>query len=215
MTFPFPRVAASPHRRVAFLLLLALIASALWAGRAPILRGIANLWIVADAPRKADAIVILGGGIEIRPKAAAQLYRAGWASKILILQPRLIISSNPRVIIDEGADTRKILLEEDVPGDAIEIIGHDVINTYDEARAIASWAKMTNLRQFIVPTEPLHTRRARWILKRELDRESGGETVMIPVSPPRYLQAHWWNGNEILKALFLEICKFCYYRIRF
>src|SRR5689334_20408445 len=58
-----------------------------WWWRAPLLRGVAHLWIVADAPAKADAIVILGGGLDSRPTEAARLFHAGYAPRILVMQP--------------------------------------------------------------------------------------------------------------------------------
>src|SRR5689334_25139598 len=73
-----------------FRLLLALFAAGLllvilaYAFRAPLFTGFANLWIVDDPPAKADAVVVLGGGLEYRPAAAAKLYREGYAPKILI-----------------------------------------------------------------------------------------------------------------------------------
>jgi len=62
---------------------LVILACAGWWWRAPLLRGAARLWIVADAPAKADAIVILGGGLDSRPAEAARLFHAGFAQRIL------------------------------------------------------------------------------------------------------------------------------------
>ena len=54
--------------------------------REPALRGAANLWIVSDPISRADAIVVLGGGLETRPFIAAEMWRRGLADKILISQ---------------------------------------------------------------------------------------------------------------------------------
>ena len=56
--------------------------------REPVLVGAADLWIVSDSITRADAIVVLGGGLETRPYAAAELWRRGFADKILISQSR-------------------------------------------------------------------------------------------------------------------------------
>src|SRR5262245_46417288 len=73
-------------RRLLWLFLFCLLLSGLcYAFRAPLLTALANAWIINDAPEKSDAIVVLGGGIDYRPYAAAQLYKRGYAPKVLIM----------------------------------------------------------------------------------------------------------------------------------
>src|SRR5262249_9542592 len=55
-----------------------------WEEREPILQRLAAWWIVSDELTHADAIVVLGGDIDVRPFAAAALYNRGFASKILV-----------------------------------------------------------------------------------------------------------------------------------
>jgi hypothetical protein len=50
-----------------------------WLERVPLLRGAANLWIVSDEATHADAVVVLGGGLEERPFIAADVYHKGLA----------------------------------------------------------------------------------------------------------------------------------------
>jgi hypothetical protein len=55
--------------------------------REPVLLKAADLWIVSDPINRADAIVVLGGGLATRPFVAAELWQRGLADKILISQP--------------------------------------------------------------------------------------------------------------------------------
>ena len=68
------------------MLVVTCLCVATWIERDPLLRGMAGLWIVSDAVTKADAAVVLGGGLEGRPFAAADLYRKGIVNRILIAQ---------------------------------------------------------------------------------------------------------------------------------
>jgi len=52
--------------------------------RVPLLRGLAAWWIVDEVPVAAEAIVVLGGGEEYRPFAAARLWKSGLAPVILV-----------------------------------------------------------------------------------------------------------------------------------
>jgi hypothetical protein len=53
-------------------------------GRAPLLRGAAGLWIVSDPVTPSDAVAVLGGGLELRPFRASELYKKGLAKKVLV-----------------------------------------------------------------------------------------------------------------------------------
>ena len=58
------------------LLLLACLLAVAFVFRAPLLRGLADVWIATEPMVEADAIVILGGGLETRPFEAAKLAHA-------------------------------------------------------------------------------------------------------------------------------------------
>lgn len=73
------------RRRVIWLLALCSLLLAAWVFRAPLLRTSADLWIVNQSVTNADAIVVLGGGLQTRPFAAARLYHAGLAPRILLM----------------------------------------------------------------------------------------------------------------------------------
>ena len=76
----------SLRRPLIGMFVLATVVAGGWLLREPALRGAANLWIVSDPISRADAIVVLGGGLETRPFIAAQMWRRGLADKILISQ---------------------------------------------------------------------------------------------------------------------------------
>src|ERR1035441_3007007 len=64
--------------------LVVLLAVFCFVFRSPILRSAANAWIVNDPLQHADAIVLLGGGLETRPFAAARLYSGGHPPRPLL-----------------------------------------------------------------------------------------------------------------------------------
>ena len=51
-----------------------------WQMREAILTHVAAWWVVSDELTHADAIAVLGGSIDVRPFAAADLYKRGLAS---------------------------------------------------------------------------------------------------------------------------------------
>ena len=76
----------SLRRPLIGMFVLATVVAGGWLLREPVLRGAADLWIVSDPISRADAIVVLGGGLATRPFVAAEMWRRGLADKILISQ---------------------------------------------------------------------------------------------------------------------------------
>lgn len=202
------------RRLLFFLFFVVLALGIVWWQRAPLLRGVARLLIVADQPVQADAIVILGGGLETRPHAAARLYREGWAPKILVMQPEKSDITGLDLVLDYGALTHKLLLKENVPESAITMLEPEVTSTVEEARVLAQWVAQHKPRRLLVPTDLFHTRRARWILRRILQDDTI-ELQMIAVPLRRYSADNWWQTEPGVIDFQNELIKSALYRWRY
>lgn len=211
-------IADPKKRRFRFLRISAALIVALmlcgWWWRAPLLKGIGQFWIVNEAPEKADAIIILGGGIENRTVVAAQLYHEGWAKQILVLQPERTKITKLDLIADQAALTKKLLLIENVPESAIVFVEPEVTSTFEEAQALNKWAKDHQAHLLLAPTDLFHTRRARWILQRNL-KDSGADVRMIAVPLRRYDGNNWWQTEQGLIDFQNEVIKFALYKWRY
>src|SRR5262249_44352937 len=150
----------------AALALTFILGLAAWVGRAPLLRTAAELWIVSDQPATADAVAILGGGLEHRPFAAAEYYKQGLVEKVLVSNIGSSRAERLGVLQSHVEANRKVLLTLGVPETAIEVFGSGLSNTYEEALALRDWAARAGARSIIVPTEIFPARRVRWMLHR-------------------------------------------------
>jgi uncharacterized SAM-binding protein YcdF (DUF218 family) len=185
-----------------------------WLARGQILQGVARAWVVSDPITQADAIAVLGGGLETRPFAAADLYKKGIAKRILLADVRLSPTENLKIIPSHVELNRAVLLKLDVPPEAIAKFGTNVSNTFEEAHALGEWAKANGIRSIIVPTEIFSSRRVRWIL----DKQVGSTGVRVQVqalSPPEYDIDDWWRHGEGVIAFQNEVIKYLYYRIKY
>jgi uncharacterized SAM-binding protein YcdF (DUF218 family) len=167
-----------------------------WAAHTSILRNAAAFWVVTDQVSQADAIVVLGGRVDIRPAAAAELYKRG-------LAPQILIPSN------EAFD-RQTLLHLGVPSQAIMAYGNNLSSTYDEAYAVAEWMTQNGARCIIVITELFGSRRVRWVFNRVLAPIGAGVQVFV-AAPEEYNLDHWWENQAFLN----EVFKYLYYRLRY
>jgi hypothetical protein len=172
-----------------------------------VLRDIAKAWIVSDRLAASDAVAVLGGGVDIRPQAAAAIFKRGFATQVL-----LGVST-----FDHGRDAnlnRAALLEHGVPLDAIAEFTLYAHSTYGEARGILEWAKASGVRSIIIPVEIFQTRRVRWIFNRELGPYDI-QIVVQAIAPLSYSIDDWWRRSSGRSNFRNELVKFAYYRLKY
>jgi uncharacterized SAM-binding protein YcdF (DUF218 family) len=182
--------------------------------RAPLLTGLAEAWVVNDPVTKADAIVILGGGPETRPFAAARLYHDGVAPMVLYTDVRPGPAEELGITLREAELMHRILLSNGVPATAMTLIGTNVASTYDESRAVRDWVGKTGAKSIVIPTDPFHTRRVRWIFSKEL-RDTKTAIHVVAIQPKEYGVNDWWKHEEGLVAFQNEWVKLPYYWLRY
>jgi len=201
-------------RLTAAILLLAVLGAEVWLERVPLLRDAADLWIVSGPMTKSDVVVVLGGGLETRPFVAAELYKKGLVTKVLVSQVPESRSTTIGGIPGHSELNRMLLVKLGVPETDIEMFGQANSNTKDEALALRDWADQHRVSQIIVPTEIFAARRVRWVF----DREFAGSSVHLEISAfdaPGYTRAGWWKTEAGLITFQNEVLKYLYYRLRY
>jgi uncharacterized SAM-binding protein YcdF (DUF218 family) len=193
---------------------LALGCLSLYLFRAPVLRGIANRWIVSEPLAKADAIVVLGGGTQYRPFEAARLYHAGFAPKIIVMKVQAEPTDELGVTLGATEAMKRVLINKGVPEDAIVLVGDAVSATRDEAVAVSAWAEISGAKRFIIPTDLFHTRRVRWLFGKML-KPAGAQVQVEAVDPGKYTAADWWRHEEGVVTFQNEVIKYLYYRLKY
>jgi hypothetical protein len=202
------------RRSIAAVLMVAGVIGLAWAERARLLRGAADLWIGSDPLTPADVAVVLGGGLDVRPFAAAELYHQRLVRKVLVSQ----VADGRAVAIGAALghteSNRQVLLKLGVPIDAIEMFGSSNANTKEEALALLEWTQRHTSRALIIPTEIFQARRVRWTFRHVL----AGQPIRIevaPFDPPQYTRADWWATERGVVEFQNEILKYIYYRLKY
>ena len=197
------------------LLLFTLILVALFLFRAPLLTGLARLWIVDEPLSKADAIVVLGGGLQTRPFVAAELYRQGLAPKVVVMNIEHRNTEEIGITQPETSLLKEVLIKRGVPEEALVFIGSEVSSTYEEALALQDWVQTTKARRLIVPTEPFHTRRVNWLFEKMLNKGANPVEVLVtPTKPASSVSSNWWQTEKGLIEFQNEVVKFLYYEVK-
>jgi uncharacterized SAM-binding protein YcdF (DUF218 family) len=203
------------RRYFAIVPVLAALCAGAWIERGALLRGAADLWIVSDPITPADAVVVLGGGIDSRPFVAADLYAKGLVKKVLLSE----VDEGPSVGIGglpgHTENNRKVLVRLGVPKSAIETFGTANKNTFEEAAALKDWTDRNAVSVLIIPTEVFSARRVRWTFRREFT--GSAVRIEVPSFNPatEYTRAEWWKTEVGVITFQNEVLKYLYYRLKY
>ena len=194
----------------AFLALLVAVAG----GAAFVAYRAADWLAAADAPAKADAIIVLGAE-PTRAITAAELYQRGLARIVYLTVPvrlpRHVELEKEGICWPWFEEAAAVLLRNrGVPDDAIQLLGNDLLSTVAEARVTAR-VLGPQLRTLLVVTSPYHVYRTRLIFSEHLP----GTRVLVVASAAEPLPQRWWTDREAAVHVSLEFAKLIFYRLGF
>ena len=170
-----------------------------------------------DPLQRADAIFVLAGTRAERALEAIDLYKEGWA-------PRLILSPGRMEPAEEVLRARGIRLPREtdaladalirlgVPAEAIMPIQGYVDNTSEEANLLRAMVQAHRWRRVIVVTSKYHTRRAGFAFRRGLEN-TGAEPIIRASRYDPSDPARWWRIRADVRFAGSEWIKLLYYRL--
>ena len=179
----------------------------------------AGQWlVVSDAPSRVDAIVVLNTGVEIYPRLilAAELYRAGYAAKIVINGNRK--TDVLRNLERQGfrgccawyENSTRILVLLGVPREnIIPVSAEDAYDTVSEAEIVGDAITRAGIARIILATSKSHTRRARFIWQ-NIYRERLSVSA-VAASSDIYDPLGWWRDGKQIRWVLAEYGSWIYY----
>jgi uncharacterized SAM-binding protein YcdF (DUF218 family) len=187
--------APAGKQRFARAVLFATIAFVI-AGASIIFLGVGRWLVVEDPLDKAQAIVVLSGGMPVRAREAAKLYNAGYAPQVWLtrsVEPAASLQEMHIAYIGEDYFNAQVLMHEGVPSNAIHIVEPRIVNTADEIRAVAAELQRQKDTAVIIVTTKAHTRRVH-TLWRELSG-GRGRAIVRAASTDTFAPDHWWRSS--------------------
>ena len=174
----------------------------------------AGLWLIKeDHPVNADAIVILTGSIADRVLQAADIYKSGYAGKILIVNESMgaykELEKRGFSVISKTSQTKDALVFFNVPRDSIIILPGDAESTMSEVMIIRNYISLNNnIDTILLITSSPHTRRASMIFNKAFSEMETPVTVLsIPSVYNKFNADKWWRCKEDIQIVFLEYMK--------
>jgi uncharacterized SAM-binding protein YcdF (DUF218 family) len=188
------------------------LAAAIYLFRVPILTAFGNFLVIQDRLEPSDIIFVLNGDVATRPFQAAKLWKEELAPKVVIVRAGNSLAVNMDIATNVTDTSIAMMKKAGIPAATIVQLPFPsgVTSTFDESRALRSYAQQNSLRRIIVVTSSIHTRRARWIIRRAL----AGLPLKIMMSPsfdPRYTPRNWWRQEDGFIGYQNEYLKLVYY----
>ncbi len=164
----------------------------------------AGSYLVIDQPPvPADAIVVFSGDRGVRMEKAAELFRNGYAPKILIsggeVYEGLVMAE---VMKDHG-------LSLGIPESAM-LLEKQASSTFQNAEYTCDILRNNGMDQALVVTSDFHTRRTLWSLDR-LYAPAGIRYSIIAADDPEFTKEAWWSSNKSAMNTLKEYIKMAGY----
>lgn len=181
-------------------LALVLLIAVLWLLRVPLLTLAGQLLMEDDGPRKADAILVLGGDdFGTRIIKAAQLAKQGYAADVLVSTPPSLMGCNSGVTIDFAES-------KGYPGSLFHPIplppGTD--STRSEATFLGNYLRAHAINRILLVTSNYHTRRAARLWR----TQAPWINITVVAAPdPYFTPGGWWKVRSGQKTFLLEWTK--------
>lgn len=165
----------------------------------------ALVWLdVGETPRRADAIFVLLGDDDVRPFAAAALYKTGFAPRIVFgataQRPTKFI--RPKHLLFRDVMVKRGVVESD-----IQFIGAGVDNTMRESEALRLYLRDHPDFRVLVLTTHFHTRRTRWSLRRSLGADAQ-RLHFVSSGHDSFDAYNWWEfdrGFELITSEYVKL----------
>jgi uncharacterized SAM-binding protein YcdF (DUF218 family) len=179
---------------------LCLFLFAIWLLRVPLLTLAGRMLVENDAPKPADAILVLGGDDSgTRIIKAAQLAKQGYS-------PYVLVSGPPDLLGHDSDGTIAFAERNGYPGSLFRPIwlpvGTD--STRSEATFLGNYLREHGIKNILLVTSNYHTRRAARLWRKQAPWI---EVTAIAASDPYFTPDGWWKTRSGQKTFLLEWTK--------
>lgn len=174
----------------------------------------AGNWLVrADAPQKADAILILMGSRGDRALQAADLWKESYAQQIIFVEDyengREFLAKRGIILPNDAFMTTSILTQLGVPDSCILTLPGEAKSTINEAGALQKYLSLyPETDTLLLVTSKSHARRATMIFQNQFNELPHQVVVIsIPSVYDNFKSKDWWKHRESAKQVFMEYVK--------
>jgi uncharacterized SAM-binding protein YcdF (DUF218 family) len=164
----------------------------------------------AQSPVKADLLASLGGDNGGRADRALELYRKGFAPRILLTGPEGGHSKTRPAYLHWRA---RYLIDEGIPESAL-LFDRRSASSWEEALYTLQLMRSMKLDRVLVISDPPHMRRLAWVW-RKVFAGSGKEYTLVVSDMENWDAGRWWGNSLTAQFVFGEYIKLAYYFVQY
>jgi uncharacterized SAM-binding protein YcdF (DUF218 family) len=157
---------------------------------------------VRQQPHLADFIVILGGRAN-RPETAIELYRQGYAHRILASGDPPMVRSYLQILHSAGIPDEVILTND------------RGTSTWNEAQQVLEILQQHGARSALVITDAVHTRRSEATYRHFQTGTPTAIQLTFIAAEEDFMKDNWWRDAEGIKFVTEEYGKLVYYCLHY
>ena len=171
-------------RKLRFLLIIVLLGALFFSATS-------GRFLVIDSPQPADAIVVLAGETDRRPRRALELLSQNYAPRVLLDVPVA-----GKIYGLTMLDVAQQYVNQLPQKQAVSICPIAGLSTKTESHDVARCLEQLGVRKVLLVTSDYHTRRALSTMRHELGRY---QLAVAAAYDPLQFGAPWWNHRQWAK----------------
>jgi len=149
-------------------------------------------FLILDAPRPSDVILVLAGDTDRRPARALELLQRGYGRRIVLDVP-----TNSKIYEFTQLQLAQKYVQDLPQAASISICPIDGLSTQDESKDAEKCLAREGGKSVLIVTSDFHTRRALSIFRREIP---GHEYSVAASRDPSGFGARWWTHRQWAKT---------------
>jgi hypothetical protein len=173
-----------------------LLALGVMAALAVVLAAKAGSFLVVDAPRPCDVILVLAGETDRRPARALQLLAQGYGRRVVLDVP-----TNAKLYEFTEIQLAQKYIQDLPQGAAVSVCPIDGLSTRDESKDAEKCLARDGGKSVLIVTSDFHTRRALDIFQREVP---GHDYSVAAARDGEQFGARWWTHRQWSKTCLNE-----------
>jgi hypothetical protein len=181
------------------------VAFALLAGLSVGLAARAGSFLLVDAPRPSDVILVLAGETERRPRRALELLAQGYGRRVVINVP-----AGAKVYEFSQVELAQKYIQNLQQAASVSICPIEGLSTKEESKDAERCLEREGAKSVLIVTSDYHTRRALDIFRHELPAR---KFSVAAARDDSYFGARWWQHRQWAKTFVDEWLRLLWWKL--